>query len=720
MSIIQLQYGGRAAPVTFFPLGFSAGIQKEFVRAEDGTVLSERHNISIKGNVIISTGVIIGGDGSPYVPEDRYAKLLEQSFELANWNLPTSGRLGAIQKYPLTITRYNSYADVPNNAQRDLFKYPLASLNSINVSPPNDDTAGLNYFEATMEFTAEFMDRPDDIGIFKPKYHLKSASETFAVQKQEDKVTCFNMLFDTAGNVTGVNYDPFYTYTITHSVNAQGVSFSQFYSDPTGTVPSIPVAQTGNYEAFYEAYKFVSDRIRDSLSNVQLNVDIYGNTMIGNNYFIPGAWHIDNTGTIPGQTPIDGQFLGFNTQPENSNDSLLPLQASTLESGGARVIDSTNYITRSGSIISDLLGLSGIENPYKEYNRVRTSNVDMLQGSYSVETTYTYSRSPATLDLNITYEKDEGGNDTIRLDGNIQGLDSGNVTSSKIFKNNAAKEYFHLLCYSGINSSWDKYPNPTGYERYDINSGVLSDTTSGISVAGNTRPEINYLPGSAIVQSIGTNYTEKIITPWGINTPIYKAVEDFYNENVYNPYVNANLLLDVRPLTTSVAVSKNNGTINFNASYKPIPATLRQFKAKIPNLLSVTLSQNDSNTPINTNATLLKAISPYATSSANPVFASQTIGVVPVMGRSIGPVLQDMSTTKESTRQVQIQAIFDIAERYPDAVNVANSGPRKCIEESALLYYPRGTNNYYLNDYSYTWDWAVGTLNLTLQWIYTR
>jgi hypothetical protein len=99
-------------------------------------------------------------------------------------------------------------------------------------------------------------------------------------------------------------------------------------------------------------------------------------------------------------------------------------------------------------------------------------------------------------------------------------------------------------------------------------------------------------------------------------------------------------------------------------------------------------------------------------------FASgiQTAHIVPVMvlGRNLGPILQNMSTTKQAERKVVLEATVDVAERYPESL---------CILSGiavALDYYPPNTANFYLTELQDTWDWANGKITVNVGWTYTR
>ena len=174
------------------------------------------------------------------------------------------------------------------------------------------------------------------------------------------------------------------------------------------------------------------------------------------------------------------------------------------------------------------------------------------------------------------------------------------------------------------------------------------------------------------------------------------------------------MVLDIRPLSTSITENKVGGTIQFSATYRPIPKTIRDIKLKIPNCIAVTLNIQDDNKYRKLDNFSSVQHSQY---SANALASGvQTQHIVPVMilGRNIGPILQNMSTTKQSERKVTLEATVDVAERYPESL---------CIVSGiavALDYYPPNTARFYLTELQDTWDWANGKITVNVGWTYTR
>jgi hypothetical protein len=213
-----------------FDYGFSLSIQKDFNRGDDGSVLTEKHVINIKGAYIAGTG-----DAA-----SRFSNLIQKSYSYAQ-KVATSGRVATLQMAPLTITT----GGTP-------LKYDSASLVNISTSEPTEDTAAIQYQEVTLAF--ETYVTPSDP---TSNYKLRSASENFEIKREDDKVT-FSDYTDLTKNTL------YFGYSVTHTVSAQGL------------VNNITLS-----EAFNEAYKYVKSKKMDSLSSS--TTDIFGRTLLSGN-----------------------------------------------------------------------------------------------------------------------------------------------------------------------------------------------------------------------------------------------------------------------------------------------------------------------------------------------------------------------------------------------------------------------------------------------------
>jgi hypothetical protein len=678
---IQLEYG------------FASSIQKEFNRAEDGTILTEKHVITIRGS--------FSADGQD--PSSRYSNLLQKSIEYADFKgLSLVDRLVSLQAGPLLVARMRLNGSNQYEVQEALFTYNYAQLISSSVSEPPEDTAGIHFQELTLTF--ESITPPtDNIAV---RYRLKAASEQFEIKKEEDRLSYFVIDFDSNGNFKGLKDDPYFSYTITHTLSAQGLSVfynstSTDYNDSQKMAVPSPTGSMNNqkYEAFYEAFKYINDKKKDSLIGTSINLDIHGRKFIGANSFVPVGWE-----AIVTEAPTEDGRITVDTFGKNKNITPTAGTEIPITSG---IVSQLLWNATSGSLHAS--GGYGSGN-YGEYNIIRSSTVDMIAGSYSLTTSYFYSRNPATIEVNGVYEKGEDGNDTVRVEGTITGLDSKGVNSDTQNKYKNARTMFENVCKRGPNenliTSQNRFPDLTKVTD-NIGSGLTNTSTQAYEVEKGTGIILSVPYSGVTIPATGNT----LLRPWGIGTNVYYFADRVFNDNTYTPFYNTNMVLDVRPQTTSVTENKVGGTINFSASYKPIPRTLRDIKIRIPDCLSVTLNIQDDN-----KYHQFAAVSTSAVVNSLSTKGFQVQHVVPVMilGKSTGPIIQNMYTTKEAKKTVQLEAMLDVAQRYPES-DAVNSGIAIALE-----YYPKNTVNYYLTELQETWDWPNGKLTVNLGWTYTR
>lgn len=200
-----------------FEYGLSIGIQKEFGRADDGSILNEKHTINLRGQIVAN-----GNDA-----DSRYSSLISQMSSYAA-KVRYTTRSTTTQSAPLTITGDSG----------TLLSYSQATLLNISISEPSEETAGLHVQEVALSF--ETYNTPADPA---SDYKLRSASENFEIKKEEGGLSYLND--DITAN------EPFYSYTITHTISAQGL------------------INPSQREAFEEAYNYVNSRKLDSLAEIK-------------------------------------------------------------------------------------------------------------------------------------------------------------------------------------------------------------------------------------------------------------------------------------------------------------------------------------------------------------------------------------------------------------------------------------------------------------------
>ena len=188
-------------------------------------------------------------------------------------------------------------------------------------------------------------------------------------------------------------------------------------------------------------------------------------------------------------------------------------------------------------------------------------------------------------------------------------------------------------------------------------------------------------------------------SPFGSGTPIYLFAEQIFTDNKYSAFYDLNMVLDPRPISSSVSENKVKGTIQFSVGYKPIPSTVQSEKSAIPHCIALVVNVNEENKPF---------------SIGGKTIQQQTVVPVMILGREKGPILQDMKTTKESSKTVQLEATVDIFERKKLNDPLILAGVNL-----ALSYAPSGMNSF-LNALTHNWDWTIGKLTVNAGWIYTK
>lgn len=729
MSKVSVLFAGQEIILEY---GFASSIQKDFNRADDGTILTEKHSLNLKGS-FTATG---------NTAETRYLNLLQKSVDYADFKGgKLIDRLVSLQGGPLNVVKMKLNGSVYEQDGDPIITYPYAELMSVNISEPPDDTAGIHFQEITLTF--ESITPPtDSIAV---KYKLKSAAESFEIKKEEDKMSYFIMTISNDDYVRNVEKDPYYSYSITHTLSAQGLTVIYDKSNPfpfatnvttkeflnTGSPTNPQSVNNQKYEAFYQAYKYVNEKKKDSLVDVAISTDIHGRPFVGSNIFNPLAWVVTSTS---GAAVSESTFRTTDFKKQNSGAGTeyfapeYPQVTGEVQASGA-LISKTLWNAASGSVHAT--GLYG-KGRYGEYNIVRSSNVDIVGGQYSMTTSYFYSRNPATIEINGVFEKGEDGDDTIRVEGTIQGLDSMGVDSDRTNKFKNAQILFKRIIYDGsiktgstptsyytktnqINNPklYDTvlpiYPQPTGspylsgIAGLDLNYAVGTGNITGMNMTG-------ILKDSGIYSTESTWFTDKVIKPWAYGTMIYAFANDVFTNNSYSHYYGIDNVLDYRPTTTSITENKIAGSIQFSATYKGISEKTRALKNAM-GALSVSLNVQDNN-----------YVAGVEDKELNTSYTSmRQIAIIPVIGRKEGPIIQNMGTTKEITRTVTLEAVYGAEYRYPDAP-VVGTGlmVSKMFAPSGNLSGPgKPAVVSYLTDLQYQWDWPNGKLSMTTVWTFT-
>lgn len=165
------------------------------------------------------------------------------------------------------------------------------------------------------------------------------------------------------------------------------------------------------------------------------------------------------------------------------------------------------------------------------------------------------------------------------------------------------------------------------------------------------------------------------------------------------------LSLDKCARAITVTENKTAGTITFNVTYKALSSAVYDLKYAFTGAITATLTISDENKP-----------------SPGPLI--EVVAIIPIIGRKKGPVIQNMGTTRESSRTASIEVLVNQACRYPaKGSEIAGIAFGKLAE-----YKPGGTTGYatgaadniYVQDTREEWDWASGRYQASIVWVYEK
>ena len=155
-------------------------VNKEFVKAGDGTIISQRYTINLTGDVISSASLTSTGAG-----QSDLMTRLKSTF--------TVGKLGTLE-----VTPYGGLGGA--------FSFPNASVTSVEIPEPSDESMWIQDAQYSISCEADY---ESDDAVFT--YQLQDVSESWDLQENEGSLT-----FDTSSDT------PYKTYTLTHTVEATG------------------------------------------------------------------------------------------------------------------------------------------------------------------------------------------------------------------------------------------------------------------------------------------------------------------------------------------------------------------------------------------------------------------------------------------------------------------------------------------------------------------
>lgn len=232
---------------------------------------------------------------------------------------------------------------------------------------------------------------------------------------------------------------------------------------------------------------------------------------------------------------------------------------------------------------------------------------------------------------------------------------------------------------TGSNSTCDITVNIERTENGDVtctaNGSIQGLSTDGI--LSNTSSK--FLNASSAFSAICGNF--------GAGSKVYGVISTLFGK--IQP---EGVVLDDFAIGLTVGENKTNGSMNFNVTYRAYPAAVKALMNTIGNCLSATITithDNESGNSLDTQ-----------------VFAS-----IPIIGRTSGPILQDMKTTRERKKSVNVEAVVKPISRSP-----GNDGPRKACLTEAIKYVPAGT--VFRSNVNSNWDFAAGRASASIEWTY--
>jgi len=153
---------------------------------------------------------------------------------------------------------------------------------------------------------------------------------------------------------------------------------------------------------------------------------------------------------------------------------------------------------------------------------------------------------------------------------------------------------------------------------------------------------------------------------------------------IFTYYDNANIPYAV-PVTTEIEQYKNAATINYSYSYNNKPAPI------ISGALfeSITVSEQNAKQKV------------------------QVVARIPIIGRVVGPIIQDMNTTTEKIRSINIEVVLGPT---GSTTWLSSFSLKPDYDEYVYQLQPEGGK---VQEDNEVWDWINGRYQKNISWVYT-
>lgn len=301
-----------------------------------------------------------------------------------------------------------------------------------------------------------------------------------------------------------------------------------------------------------------------------------------------------------------------------------------------------------------------------------------LQHSISAAGISTYSSDPVQAPLpGITYAREWVqpkmgiSNDILYGSGNF--ALSGTYLAYNHLLNETINEYAGRY---SITETW--LVSPSNYtEDFSVSTrNSIESSLIVVSIAGN----LNGLETNNS-SSVSTSKWVAVSGAWqGIKNSLYSRALSYSALSFLHP----------TPLSSTVGSNPVNGTITYNYEYNNRPTNY------VTGALSESIDINDIN-------------------------GASIIAAIPIIGRTAGPILQDMNTISETVRTLSIDIVMPVYSGGIVVEDIMNAAPK--IEVAALvnLFYTDLTSSYnqvYKTKDMESWSWKTGHYTRQVEWLY--
>jgi hypothetical protein len=298
-------------------------------------------------------------------------------------------------------------------------------------------------------------------------------------------------------------------------------------------------------------------------------------------------------------------------------------------SGGGTGIQYPNIIGQIGS------GTINLVNSYGGYNHVRTEQINVTEGTYSVSENWILSSGKANEVYNLsTSTSNSDPFITVQIDGAIKGL------------RNLSPVYGSGLGSANFNAVSGAYANALSKYNEISNSGRF-----------------------------------------GLISPIYKRANNLVA-----------VALNSQPVSMSLSSNQYTGDISYNLSFNNRPTNI------ISGVIAESIQVNDT-------------------------YPGDIFAIIPVLGRTTGPVLQYIGGRTEYKRDVSISLTMDYTKiaygdkrntlilKKPSLVEPTASQIAGLINELSPKNEP-GVRKYFISPPSESWNPKEGTYSFNISWTY--